>query len=161
MVAIISSSDRLLATAKPTSVQITTQSATEMMMALPTFRCGSFNSEPLLIIVVKPLKAKTPSAVAPIKPAIYASGIAVEKFTSTLSANITPTTPYKTMPPILINPSTNATPSIMRLANRLIQTPPVTILHPVSVPVNWNRRYQIAVMYRYQMYAPENFGLLP
>jgi len=48
-------------------------------MALPRLRCGSLSSEPLLVMVVKPLKARMPSAVAPRKPVSDAPLPAAEK----------------------------------------------------------------------------------
>ena len=72
-------------------------------------------------MVVKPLKARIPSAVAPRKPVSEAPGSVAEKFTSTASAISTPTTPNRTMPPILIKPRVDATPSIRALPDKLIR----------------------------------------
>ena len=82
----------------------------EIMMARPTFRLGSMTSEPLLVIVVKPLKASIPSAVAPRKLPVAQASPVLEKSTNRLSATHTPTTPKISMPPIFRMPMKEATP---------------------------------------------------
>jgi len=82
----------------------------EIMIARPTFRLGSITSEPLLVMVVKPLKARIPSAVAPRKLPTVPASPGFEKSTDMESATHTPTNPKISMPPIFRTPIKEATP---------------------------------------------------
>jgi hypothetical protein len=50
---------------------MTTQAEMEIIIALPIFFLGSLTSDPLFVIVVNPLNASMPSAVAPRKLPTY------------------------------------------------------------------------------------------
>ena len=112
-------------------------------MARPMLWCGSITSEPLLAMVVKPLKAKMPSAVAPRKFPTVPDSLSRVKSIARLSASKTPTRPIIRMPPIFSMPINPAKPWIRRLPSRLITkavnmsaTPSIGTIRPDSSPPN-------------------------
>ena len=98
---------------------------------------------PLLAIVVKPLNASMPNAVAPRKlPAVLVSPN-MEESIAKLSASQTPTKPKMRIPTIFIIPINDATPWIQRLLSKLIKNaarisaaPRTDTMRPLSSPPN-------------------------